>query len=272
MDKPNTTPLPYLAAVRFSGADAGRFLHDQVSADVLALADGQATLACYCEPKGRVLALLHICRSGQDYIAVMARELAADIVARLKVYVFRARVRIELSADQVAVAAADERGDASALPIPLASWPGMPSGSLVLRPRSAAAAPARTKAWRFAELRRGISWLGNASSGQFLPQMLGFDAIGAVNYKKGCYPGQEIVARTHYLGKVKRHPRVLVSRDSIHLKPMEKITLQGAGEDHEAVVVDSAPGTDGGTCVLCVTRAAPEFEVTGVMGSPILNP
>ncbi len=268
------TPLSYLAAIRLSGEDAGQFLHDQVSADVLGLEDGQTTLACYCEPKGRVLALLLIIRRGTDYIVVLARELAGAIVARLKIFVFRARVSIEECGQEVGLIGPGDSGAAGeGLVIPLDALPGNAGHSLLLSSsaHSAEAADADAGQWRYIELRRGVAWLGTETSGQFLPQMLGFDRIGAVNYKKGCYPGQEIVARTHYLGKVKRHPRILLTGDKIGPEPMDKIELRSGAEAYDAVVVDSAHAADGSTCVLCVTRMPPDAAATAVMGSAVLS-
>ncbi|MGD8384407.1 MAG: hypothetical protein PVF89_03260 [Lysobacterales bacterium] len=268
------TPLSHLTAIRLGGEDAGQFLHDQVSADVLGLEDGQSTLACYCEPKGRVLALLLIIRRGTDYIVVLARELAAAIVARLKIFIFRARVSIEECGQEVGLIGP---GDSSAAPeglvIPLDALPGNRAHSLLLGPvpRSPEATDTDASQWRFTELRHGVAWLGAKTSGQFLPQMLGFDRIGAVNYKKGCYPGQEIVARTHYLGKVKRHPRILVTEGKIDPEPMDKIELRSGAETYDAVTVDSAHDADGNTCILCVTRMSPEAAATAVMGSAVLS-
>lgn len=267
------TPLPYLVAIRLSGEDAAQFLHDQVSADVLGLEEGQTTLACYCEPKGRVLALLLIIRRGTDYLVVLARELAATIIARLKIFVFRARVSIEESGQDIGLIRPGDSGAAAeGLVVPLDALPGDPGHSLLLSSgaRTAKGMDADTRQWRFAELRRGVAWLGAKTSGQFLPQMLGFDRIGAVNYKKGCFPGQEIVARAHYLGKVKRHPRILVTGEKLDPEPMEKVELQSTEGVHDAVVVDSAHDADGNTCILCVTRMAPEIAATAVMGSALL--
>ena len=79
--------LPYLSAIRFSDADAGDFLHNQVSSDVLALSDRESVFACYCEPKGRVLALLLISRVDEDYFVIMSSDLTQSVVDRLRIYV-----------------------------------------------------------------------------------------------------------------------------------------------------------------------------------------
>ena len=90
--KPMIT-LDYLAPIHFSGADAGNFLHNQLSADVLALGDGESVFACYCEPKGRVLALMLVCRIDEGYRVIMSRALATAVIKRLRMYVMRSEVR-----------------------------------------------------------------------------------------------------------------------------------------------------------------------------------
>jgi len=246
--------LSHLSAIRFSGADAGGFLHNQVSADVNGLADGESTFACYCEPKGRVLALMLVQRAEGAFHAILSAALAASVAARLKVYRMRARVDIEvLQNHRVVGLAEDEAGPSPAI--------ALPGGTRRLA-LAAAESPARNdaallEAWKFADLQSGVCWLGETTSGEFLPQMLGFEELGAVNYRKGCYPGQEIVARTRYLGKVKRHPRLLDCKLSVKPAPMDRLDILVDGQAHEAVVVDCAAGAGGIVRLLTVTRLEP---------------
>jgi len=247
--------LSYLSAVGFSGAEAGEFLHNQLSADVKGLAAGESTFACYCEPKGRVLALLLVQRLDAGYQVVLSAELAESVTARLKMYRLRARVDIEIMNDRAVFGLQlDEPAPAPSMPVP-----GSGSRLLLAEPGGPADDDdALREAWKFADLESGICWLGEKTSGEFLPQMLGFEELGAVNYRKGCYPGQEIVARTHYLGKVKRHPRLLDCRLSGAPRPMDKLNLIADGQTHEAVVADCASGPDGTLRLLTVTRMEPE--------------
>ncbi|MGA9573116.1 MAG: hypothetical protein WBS20_04115 [Lysobacterales bacterium] len=248
--------LSYLSAIRFSGADAGSFLHNQLSADILGLASGEATFACYCEPKGRVLALMLVRKAADDYLVIMSSELAAEVTRRLLIYRLRSKVDIEILNDAVLGITAGSIPELTA-----ATTVALPGGkqwlSVGAADMSAVTDKSLQAAWKFAELQLGICWLDNSSSGQFLPQMLGFEQLGAVNYRKGCYPGQEIVARTHYLGKVKRHPRLLECMLSTGPQPMEKINILAEGLKHEAVVADCAAGGDGRVRLLAVTRMEP---------------
>ncbi len=254
--------LPYLSALHFSGADAGDFLHNQLSADVLALAEGESTFACYCEPKGRVLALLLVSRQADDYVVVVSASLRVPVANRLRMYVLRAKVTIDVLEN--CVLTASSTADKSPPPAPPAvaiNVPGSPAVLSLWRDSTPAVDSTGTDAWKVEELRHGIVWLCPETSGQFLPQMLGFDQLGAVNFRKGCYPGQEIVARTHYLGKVKRHPRLLCTPAVICPEPLDKINLLGNKQSYEAVIVDCGHDTDDGGCLFVVSRMDPELPV-----------
>jgi folate-binding protein YgfZ len=265
-------PLPYLSAIRFSGADAGDFLHNQLSSDVLALANNESVFACYCEPKGRVLALMLVCHFDGSYYIVMSSALAPAVTCRLKIYVMRSKVSIEvLDEFTVTGLCSDEMPESPSVSIPVIpvpegnQWFVMTSDLQVQNEDIAA-----QDNWKMSELQRGISWLCPETSGQFLPQMLGFDKIGAVNFKKGCYPGQEIVARTHYLGKVKRHPRILCTNAVICPDPLEKIQISSGDQFYDAIITDCAHGEDGKNCLFVITRMDPEltadkFEYQGLI-------
>lgn len=251
--------LPYLCATRFSGADAGSFLHAQLSADILALTSGDSVFACYCEPKGRVLALLLVQRIDEDYYVIMSRELTNEVIARLKIYRMRSKVNIDvLSEYWVAGLQSDDAeltpGQAHTIRLPGdGRWLAVTPAEI-----TADTSERRQEEWKIAELRLGITWLTAATSGEFLPQMLGFEELGAVNYRKGCYPGQEIVARTHYLGKVKRHPRLLNCKLSSCPEPMEKINIYSDGQVYDAIIADCVADVDGSFCLLAVTRMEPD--------------
>lgn len=256
--------IPYLSVVRFSDTDAGDFLHNQLSNDVLGLAEGDSVFACYCEPKGRVLALMLVSCVGDDYYAVMASSLVKSVTDRLRMYVLRAKVRIEVL-EQHAVAGiesgsvANAEGLATILPIPGSTRSLLLMDVKTIDPGSDDA----VNAWKADELQQGIVWLCPATSGQFLPQWLSFDELGAVNFRKGCYPGQEIVARTKYLGKVKRRPRLLNTENDLCPEAMEKVELTSGDQSDNAVVVDCAQA-EPGSLLLVVTRLDPDARVERV--------
>jgi len=258
--------LSNLTAVRFSGADAGDFLHNQLSADVLALSAEESTFACYCEPKGRVLALMLVGRSNDDYLVIMSASLAASVSTRLKMYVMRAKVSIEVL-DEFAIVGIHSgdntepsSGQLVSLPIP-----GSNNNFLITTDMNGVNTTVdQSDLWKLAELRAGISWLCPETSAQFLPQWLGFEQLGAVNYRKGCYPGQEIVARTHYLGKVKRHPRLICTKAIICPNPLDKIQILSADQSSTAVITDCCHREEGGACIFVVTRMDPDLIAAGI--------
>jgi len=254
------TTLTYLSAIRLSGADAVDFLHNQVSADVMALAKGESTFACYCEPKGRVLALMLVSRDGDDLYVVMSAPLMATIATRLRMYVLRAKVDIEVL-DNCIVSGVHPGEAVPSVPVTVVAVPDS-NDQLFVTIDETVSTPdsAPLNAWKVAELKKGITWLCPETSGQFLPQMLGYDSLGAVNYRKGCYPGQEIVARTHYLGKVKRHPRLLCTPAVICPNPLDNLQIKSNEQSYDAVITDCGHTEDGGGCLYVVTRMDPDLQ------------
>ncbi len=242
------TLLPYLTIHRVSGADAGSFLHAQLAADTSALVDGQSCFAAYCSPRGQVIALLLVCRQDPAWFIVTEASLASQVATRLRMFVLRAKANIEaLHEMQVAGLYAHEVDTAQAAVFT--------PGELSLRYAlisSGTADGAALMRWRREEIVRGISWLQSATSERFLPQMLGLDAMGAVSFSKGCYPGQEIIARARYLGKLKRRPVLLELDGSPTLKPGESCVLISAGERIEGVVVDTACAVEENTTTVRV--------------------
>ena len=224
--------IPYLAAARFAGDDAGTFLQSQLSADVLALGDGEQTFAAYCTPKGKVLGLLLVARQGPDYLVAARDTLLPGMLRRLQMYVLRSRVTLEMESDLFVLGAAGP--------------------TYRFEARSSPVADAET--WRASELRAGIAWLDEAVTEKFIPQMLGHEAIGAVSFQKGCYPGQEIVARARYLGKVKRQPVLAEIVGSAEARNGEKVRLSRNGDWSDAVLVEQA--RDGERTVLFTVAAS----------------
>ena len=251
--------LPYLSIIRFSDADAGSFLQNQLSADILALENGESTFACYCEPKGRVLALMLVCRAEEGYYAILSNSLVQTIVERLRIYVMRSKVSVDvLNEYTVSGRDADDVSELTQTSIAAIPLPNSSQHFVLTNPDLAIIDISSQGAWKISELQRGIAWLCAQTSGEFLPQMLGFDKLGAVNFRKGCYPGQEIVARTHYLGKVKRHPRLLSTVNVPCPDPLEKIQILSDGKTYEAVVADCGQGPDG-VSLFVITRMDPDL-------------
>lgn len=237
--------LPSLALIEVSGADAPEFLHGQFTNEVLGLEDGKATLSAWCNPKGRVIATFLLCRSGDRYWLALPQALETLFLRRLKLYVLRASVNIA-TADQgltlagmIGAPAAQGRA-AGVFPV-VSPAAGLTDLALVI------AGPGtlhelRTdpegneQAWDAANIRRGIPWLGEQTSERFLPQELNLDALGALSYDKGCYPGQEIIARLRYRGEIKRLLRRATAEVPLTPRPGAALTLPGETKTIGAVI------------------------------------
>lgn len=223
--------LPAFGSLAVRGADARSFLQNQLSSDVSLVSETSGQLSGWHDPKGRVLAVLRVLPHADGFVLVMHAGLVAAVAQRLRMYVLRARVTIDAGpavygAGTQTLAAWLPAGTALPAPAPAADAGALPA--VVAERFSALRLPgaagwllagelpagrvaddaAAAAAWEHAELAAGIPEVYVDTSGQFVAQMLNLDRIGAVSFTKGCFPGQEIVARAHYLGRIKRRARL----------------------------------------------------------------
>lgn len=251
------TPLPHLAIYKVTGADAAGFLHAQLAADTVALTDGQSCFAAYCSPRGQVIALLLVCRQDSAWFIVTETGLADVVADRLRMYVLRAQVCIEACPEmQVAGLLEGDTADARTMVFSPGHTPLRYALTTPMQENSGA-----FLSWRKEEIRNGIIWLQRGVSERFLPQMLGLEAIGAVSFSKGCYPGQEIIARTRYLGKLKRHPVLLELQGSPDLDPGASCVLISAAEKIDSVVADAVCPDGETSTVLLVAPVESDQQV-----------
>jgi folate-binding protein YgfZ len=173
------------------------------------------------------------------------------VLERLQIFVFRSRVEFALQAQTHVNGVPASSGSTSES---AAYQPGPVELRYLFSDQPG---DGSSDEWKLEELRRQVVWLGAQSSEKFIPQMLGYDQIGAVSFSKGCYPGQEIVARAHYLGKVKRKPQLVMAEGLDEAATGEKVELCRDGQWSGAVVVDQSPGRSGGTLIFTV---APDHE------------
>jgi folate-binding protein YgfZ len=192
-----------LAVIAFRGPDAARFLQGQLSADMQKLAPGAGTLAGLHNPQGRVIALLAITRpSPEEFLAVLPAELLAPVIARLNKYVLRSRLRIlDASAEHAALAGTDAARELDGI-------------------------------------RAGLPQVYAATSETFVAQMLNLDLLGAIAFDKGCYTGQEVIARAHYRGRVKRRMQRWRAPGDVAPKPGDTVH---AADGRALTVVRAAP-------------------------------
>ncbi len=198
-------PLEQFSVLHIEGADAGEFLHAQLSNNIVSMSEGESRLAAYCEPKGRVLAVVLVYRDCGAYYLVLNATLAGIIAKRLQIYVLRSAVDISsCDATHMLYGLEVESGSVSG------TWPYPADHSRALMlvskdsPRADISPSLSSQQWNLADIQAGLVWLDDSTSGRFLPHALNLVATGYVDFNKGCYPGQEIIARIQYLGSVKR--------------------------------------------------------------------
>lgn len=212
-------PLADRQLLAISGPDAAVFAQAQFSSDVLALADGHWQWSAWLTAKGRTIAVFQLIRiTSDDLLLIFADGDADEIASQLQRFVFRRKVKIGLRDDLQLQAAftAPKTASGAVLAGSLAGFLELDvgSGDLPRTMRIAADAPNQvdagfTATWRQADLHFGVPRLDASQREQWTPQQLGLDRLNGYSVKKGCYPGQEIVARTHFLGKAKRALQLL---------------------------------------------------------------
>lgn len=278
-----TVELDDLGAVRVAGADAVRFLQGQLSSDVARVSAERSALAGLHNPQGRAIALLRIAQlAPNDLLAVLPRELAPAVAARLSKYVLRAKVTVtdESAAWRITGLIACGLDDTS--PPALAGYPAaageqrrlaervvicvgeQPARWLLLSPRAAASGadapaqsvPGRREIWRQLDIGAGLPQVYAATSEQFVAQMLNLDVLGAIAFDKGCYTGQEVIARAHYRGRVKRRLQRFRSRGPLDLEPGDG----GELADGRPFTVVEAVRLEDGRCEFLAVAPLPTTE------------
>ena len=215
------TALPLLGVIRVQGEDAAKFLQGQLTQDFVLLGDSQARLAAFCSPKGRMLASFIGLRRGADEILlVCSQDILAPTLKRLSMFVLRAKTKLS-----DATADFNLHGLAGAACPPIGSqapWERVDDGAASLvalypadgQRRALHIAPAgqpvpqgaalNLEDWLWGEVRSGVATITAPIVEAFVPQMLNYESVGGVNFRKGCYPGQEVVARSQFRGTLKR--------------------------------------------------------------------
>jgi folate-binding protein YgfZ len=220
-------PLPHMGLLRFAGTDAAGFLQGQLSNDTRRLSAGFALLAAYSSPQGRVLAVLHLLPHSSGIIALMPRDIVAPTLERLRKFVLRSKVQLADLSDQFSVFGLHGAEDlvTGGLPHPEAAsayaevdgigvarvgpqgdrfWAIGERESLTHRLPKDRAVTSVQRSWRLADIRDGLPQVYSSTQELFVAQMLNLDLIDGISFTKGCFTGQEIIARTQHLGRIKR--------------------------------------------------------------------
>lgn len=254
--------LDHLGVLRISGPDARTFLQGQLSNDLDALGSERLLLAGYHNPQGRVIALLRLALcADQSIIALLPRELVASVAARLRRFVLRSRLTIADASDEFTIHGT--LGDAAAVlgPTPVPGVMALPivEGALQRvfviqsREQTALSAPmvlADARQWQTLEVAAGVPEIGTATSEKFVAQMLNLDCIDGISFRKGCYTGQEVIARAHFRGRVKRRLQRFDTDAATTLEPGAAVQLQ---DGRNATIINVAEPVSGRRQFLAVT-------------------
>jgi folate-binding protein YgfZ len=252
--------LSHNALLAVTGDDAAAFLQAQLTNDVAALDPGMAQWNGWCSAKGRLLATFLLVRRAEGFLLVLPAELAAPIAKRLAMFVLRSKVKIEDVSARYA-----QRGiiGTRAKPAPMRALEedgaivvGLEPGRFIAFLPAGAAPAANTplETWELASIRSGVPTIVAATQEAFVPQMANFDLVGGVSFKKGCYPGQEIVARTQYRGILKRRMALAHLAGSQRPQPGQSVYSSAFGDQSAGTIVNAAPAPGGGFDLLVVAQ------------------
>jgi folate-binding protein YgfZ len=284
------TPLPHLGVIRAEGEDAAKFLHGQLTQDFSLLGLSEARLAAFCSAKGRMQAsFVAFKRSHEEIWLVCSRDLLAATLKRLSMFVLRSKVKLSDAGESVllcGVAGAALQALATGTP---AAWTQQRHGEASLVPlypadgqaRALWLAPAgtplpqgpalRVEDWLWGEVRSGVATVTQPIFEAFVPQMLNYESVGGVNFKKGCYPGQEVVARSQFRGTLKR--RAYLAHCPAEIKAGQEIFDAADGSQPCGIVAQAAAAPQGGwdAIVSLQTASAQSQLQVGQAGGPGLG-
>lgn len=272
-------PLTDRGLIRAAGEEASVFLQNLLTNDTKNQRAELAQYNAFCTAKGRMLASFLQWRDGPDYLLQLSGDIHASVLKRLGMYVLRSKLKLTDATGEsalIGICGPDARGILSRLGVeadPLMAVVPFASGlaihleanryelavkidalSDVWNVLKAAAQPVGTHVWRWIEIQAGIPRISGPIQEEFVPQMANFELIGGVCFKKGCYPGQEIVARTHYLGKLKRR-MYLANCDATEAPEAgAHLYCPETGDQSCGMVVDAAQAPGGGHDLLAVIQ------------------
>ncbi|MCZ6503467.1 MAG: hypothetical protein O6945_13240 [Gammaproteobacteria bacterium] len=270
------TDLSNLNVLEVSGKDSGEFLHGQLSSDVAALAEHEMQLSSWCNIKGRVIASFLLYRSHDCFYLLLDKDLSDSVTKRLQMFVLRAEVSVSDRSDELIrigirgeslhkqVQQILDTDPSEAAGILLRLQDTIPRSIILCsldhaiylwQQLSAQGNCVGTHHWARYNIEAGIAWVGKAGSEEFLPQSLNLDLLGGLSFEKGCYPGQEIIARMHFRGKLKQ--RLFLSTVAVNEPAATGSKLYTVDvKQRIGMVVNASPASDQGCIMLVVLELA----------------
>ena len=270
------------ALIRARGDDTLNFLNGQLSNDLRQLDAAHSQLASWCSPKGRMLVVFRLFRRGSDTLLQFPAALLESTLKRLRMFVLRSKVTLEnVEAELVSIglsgpdakkilteaagfAPSGDDGCETRAEVTIISLPGPHPRYEIIAPTAVVeklweslkskATPVGPAVWAWLDIMAGIPSVHLGTSEEFVPQMANLEAVGGVNFKKGCYPGQEIVARMQYLGKLKQRMYRAHFADETAPRPGDAIFAPDFPGQSAGMVVEAQPSPDGGYDLLAVIQ------------------
>jgi folate-binding protein YgfZ len=276
--------LSQLGILAVRGKDAATFLQGQCTNDIVNLATSHSQLNGICSPKGRFLATFRVFRDDEGYLLSMPRQMLEGVAKRLQMFIMRSAVTLTDASDQsIRLGVSGPAAMTELLPLisnlPAAVDEIVRSGEYTVvqipgvQPRfevhgpiaamqklwetlNVRAAPVGTMAWQLLDILAGLPVITPETADAFVPQMVNYQLIGGVSFKKGCYTGQEVVARMQYLGKLKRQMYLARVQSDDAPQPGNDLYSPDDKEQSAGKIVSAAPHPDGGYIVLAVIQIA----------------
>ncbi len=279
---PVQVTLDHLGVIQVSGEDAQTFLQSQFSNDITLINKTTSQISAYCNPKGRILAQFLVMATNESYLLILPLDIIEKTLQRLRMFVMRSQVVLtDVSNELISFGLIGEQSNSQELDIPIENYQVTESGNtltvklpapisryLVISPIEQAKTQWESNkhthtacshhVWLWLDIQAGIPNIVKDTMEEFVPQMVNLELIEAVNFKKGCYPGQEIVARMHYLGKPKRRMFKLYSHDTNPPAPGTDLYLNGGDGQSAGKIVLAEPSKTDGIDMLAVIRLSHE--------------
>jgi len=275
--------LSHLGMIEAYGEDAQTFLQGQTTNNIIHLNGSRSQLNALCNPKGRMLASFRAFKRGNTYYFVLSQDLLEDTLKRLQMYVMMSKITLEDGSESLVHFGLSGPQADDELKAALNACPDLmdqiieKDGISILRTASpfprfelygelepmqrlweklnVRCAPVGAESWRLLDILAGVPMIVQATKEAFIPQMVNFQLINGVSFHKGCYTGQEIVARTHYLGKQKRRLYRLQFKNGEQPSPADKLYSSSDDKGEPVgIIVSAAPHPDGGFSALAVLK------------------
>lgn len=222
------TAVANLATITVSGQDAAVFLQGQLTCNIDELTESNSFFSAFCNAKGQVISTLLVLKNAASFLIILPSELVKTVITKLRMYILRADVQLSDTSDELCLIGLNTKQPKLLASLPdsnfsvvngseiIVKFPSQTNRYLLISPYSQAStlwiqltqerqvSIAHATTWAYQDISAGIAWLTLETSETYIPQMLNIDKLGGISFNKGCYTGQEIVARTHYLGQAKR--------------------------------------------------------------------